>query len=297
VSSFFDTASDSISGAASQTTGVLMRVDLHLHSTFSDGLNTPTRLVEMAVEKKLAAISLTDHDCLDGVEEAVSAGESHSLEVLPGVELSCEFRGRDLHILGYGVDRTHVEFQEMLKQFRETRHQRGIKIIEKLNALGVSIDAEEVIKKSGEGSLGRPHIAAVLAEKGIVSTPTQAFDKYIAEGGPAYVPKYKMTPAEAIRYIRMARGLAFMAHPGMFLENSEELHALMREGFDGIEIYHPKHSADTVRRLKAIADKHGLLTSGGSDFHGFATRDLPLGALDIPYEVLGKINQRLGRGV
>jgi predicted metal-dependent phosphoesterase TrpH len=273
-----------------------MRVDLHLHSTFSDGLNTPTELVEMAAEKDLAAISLTDHDCVDGLKEAVAAGESRALEVLSGVELSCEFRGRDLHILGYGVDPGHVEFQNMLTQFRETRHQRGIKIIEKLNALGVSIDAEEVIKKSGEGSLGRPHIAAVLAEKGIVSTPTQAFDKYIAEGGPAYVPKYKMTPAEAIRYIRMAGGLAFVAHPGIFLENAEELYALMEEGFDGIEIYHPKHGTETVRRLKAIADKHGLLVSGGSDFHGFGTRDLPLGALDIPYDVLDKINRRLRRG-
>ncbi len=273
-----------------------MRIDLHLHSRFSDGLNTPTELVEMAVEKKLSAISLTDHDCLDGVKEAVVAGERNAIEVLAGVELSCEFRGRDLHILGYGVEPAHLEFQNMLKQFRETRHQRGIKIIEKLNALGVSIDATDVIKKSGEGSLGRPHIAAVLAEKGIVSTPTQAFDKYIAEGGPAYVPKYKMTPAEAIRYIRMAGGLAFMAHPGIFLENTEELHALMDEGFDGIEIYHPKHGAETVRRLKAIADKHGLLVSGGSDFHGFATRDLPIGALDIPYDVLERINRRLDCG-
>lgn len=272
-----------------------MRVDLHLHSRFSDGLHTPADLVRMAVEKKLSAISLTDHDCLDGVKEAVAAGEKDGIEVLSGVELSCEFRGRDLHILGYGVDPDHADFQGMLRRFRETRHQRGLRIIEKLNALGVSIDAEEVLKKSGEGSLGRPHIAAVLAEKGIVSNPVQAFDRYIAEGGPAYVPKYKMTPAEAIRYIRMAGGLAFMAHPGVFLQNMEELYALMEEGFDGIEIYHPKHNPETVRRLNTIADMHGLLISGGSDYHGFATRDLPLGALDIPYDVLGRINQRLDR--
>jgi predicted metal-dependent phosphoesterase TrpH len=273
-----------------------MRVDLHLHSKFSDGLNTPTELVEMAVVKNLAAISVTDHDCVDGVNEAVEAGERNRVEVLSGVELSCEFRGRDLHILGYGVNPDDAEFQAMLKRFRETRHQRGLRIIEKLNGLGVSIDAEEVLKKSGKGSLGRPHIAAVLVEKGVVSNPAQAFDRYIAEGGPAYVPKYKMTPTEAIRYIRLAGGLAFMAHPGVFLENEEELGVLLEEGFDGIEIYHPKHDARTVRRLRSIAETDGLLVSGGSDYHGFQTRDGPIGGLDISYDVLKAINERLGRG-
>lgn len=272
-----------------------MRVDLHLHSKFSDGLNSPAELVDMAVAKNLAAISLTDHDCVDGVNEAVEAGREQSVEVLSGVELSCEFKGRDLHILGYGVDPDHVEFQDMLRRFRETRHRRGLRIIEKLNALGVAIDAEEVLRKSGKGSLGRPHIAAVLVERGVVPNPAQAFEKYIAEGGPAYVPKYKMTPTEAIHYIRMARGLAFMAHPGIFLENMDELAALMEEGFDGIEIYHPKHDAGTVRRLQAIAEKNGLLVSGGSDYHGFPARDLPIGALDIPYELVRGIKERLGR--
>jgi hypothetical protein len=249
----------------------------------------------MAEKKKLAAISLTDHDCVDGVHEAIEAGEKKGVEVLSGVELSCEFNGRDLHILGYGVDPDHAEFQDMLRRFRETRHRRGLRIIEKLNALGVSIDAEDVLRKSGEGSLGRPHIAAVLAERGIVSNPAQAFDRYIAEGGPAYVPKYKMAPPEAIRHIRTAGGLAFAAHPGIFLESAAELDALLAEGFDGVEIYHPRHGAETVRRLKAVADARGLLVSGGSDYHGFASRDMPLGALDIPYELLKQINRRLGR--
>jgi hypothetical protein len=273
-----------------------MRVDLHLHSKFSDGLNTPTELVRMAVAKGLAAVSLADHDSLDGVNEAFAAGRESGVEVISGVELSCEFKGRDLHVLGYGVVPDHAGFEAMLKRFRETRHKRGLEIIEKLNAMGVPIDAEEVFKKSGEGSLGRPHIAAVLREKGVVSTPTEAFDKYIAEGGPAYVPKYKMSPAEAARHIRTARGLAFIAHPGIFLENIDELYTLIDEGFDGIEIYHPKHNGATTRQLRAIAEKHGLLVSGGSDFHGFSGRDLPLGALDVPYEVFEKIKQRLRHG-
>jgi len=266
-----------------------------MHSTFSDGLKSPAELVGMAVEKRLIAMSLTDHDCLDGVNAAIEAGRDLGVEVLSGVELSCEFKGRDLHILGYGVDPDHAEFQEMLRKFRETRHNRGLKIIEKLNALGVAIDAEDVIRKSGEGALGRPHIAAVLVEKGIVSNTTEAFDKYIADGGPAYVPKYKMTPSEAIRYIRMAGGLAFVAHPGIFLENIEELDALIAERFDGIEVHHPKHTPVTALRLAAIAKKEGLLVSGGSDYHGFSGRDMPVGALDIPYEVLTAIKRRLTR--
>lgn len=272
-----------------------MRIDLHMHSRFSDGLHTPTELVEMSVRRGLTAVSLTDHDCLDGVNEAVAAGKERGVEVLPGVELSCEFAGRDLHVLGYGVDQDHAEFQNMLARFRETRHQRGLRIIDKLNALGVSIDREEVLQKSGDGALGRPHVAAVLVEKGVVSSLGEAFEKYIAEGGPAYVPKYKMSPADAIQYIRLAGGLAFVAHPGIFLENMQELDTLLAAGFDGVEVFHPKHNANTTRRLRTVADERGLLISGGSDYHGFAGKDLPLGALKIGYEVLENIKKRLGR--
>ncbi|UCH83925.1 MAG: PHP domain-containing protein [Candidatus Latescibacterota bacterium] len=270
-----------------------MRIDLHMHSTFSDGLFTPTQLVEKADKKKLVAISLTDHDCLDGTHEAVSAGKEYGIEILSGVELSCEFKGRDLHILGYGVDPDHEEFQDMLRRFRDTREKRGLKIIEKLGKLGMSIDPDDVMAKSGPGALGRPHIAAVLFEKGHVRSPNEAFDRYIAEGGPAYVPKYKMAPPEAIQHIRRAGGLAFMAHPGIFLSDMDEMAALLEEGFDGVEVYHSKHDAEMVKGLIAIAEEKDLLISGGSDYHGFTNRDLPIGALDISYDLLQKINDRL----
>jgi predicted metal-dependent phosphoesterase TrpH len=272
-----------------------MRIDLHMHSNFSDGLNSPAELVRMAAEKHLGAISLTDHDCVDGVNAAIAAGRELGVEILSGVELSCEFEGRDLHVLGYGVEPDHAGFQEMLRRFRETRHNRGLQIIEKLNALGVAVEAEDVIRKSGDGALGRPHIAAVLVEKGMVSNAGEAFDRYLAEGGPAYVPKYKMTPSEAIKYIRMAGGLAFIAHPGIFLDNVGELYTLLGERFDGIEVQHPKHTPEMSRRLAAIAEKEGLLVSGGSDYHGFTGRDMPVGALDVRYEVLEAIKRRLGR--
>lgn len=272
-----------------------MRIDLHMHSTFSDGLKSPTELVEIAKKKGLAAISLTDHDCLDGTNEAIEAGKSKGVEILSGVELSSEYGGRDLHILGYGIDPNHDEFQDMLRRFRDTRHSRGLKIIEKLKDLGLEISVEDVMEKSGDGALGRPHIAAVLAEKGLVSTQIEAFDKYIADGGPAYVPKYKMSPQEAIKYIRMAGGLAFMAHPGIFLSNVNDFKGLLGECFDGVEIYHPKHNKKMAETLKAIADEHGMLVSGGSDYHGFTGRDLPLGGIDIPYDVLADIKTRLAK--
>ncbi len=272
-----------------------MRIDLHMHSTFSDGLKTPAELVEKAVRRGLAAISLTDHDCLDGTKEAIAAGNEKGVEILSGVELSSEYGGRDLHILGYGIDPDHAEFQGMLQRFRDTRHSRGLKIVEKLRALGLEISPEDVMKKSGDGALGRPHIAAVLAEKGLVSTQIEAFDKYIADGGPAYVPKYKMSPSEAITYIRRAGGLAFMAHPGIFLEDASDFNELLGEGFDGVEIYHPKHNTKLTEALKAIADEHGLLVSGGSDYHGFTGRNQMLGTIDISYDVLANIKARLAQ--
>jgi predicted metal-dependent phosphoesterase TrpH len=149
------------------------------------------------------------------------------------------------------------------------------------------------MEKSGDGALGRPHIAAVLVEKGLVPTRIAAFDLYIADGGPAYVPKYKMSPPEAIKYIRMAGGLAFMAHPGIFLENAEGFNELLGVGFDGVEVYHPKHNSKMAVALKTIAEENDLLVSGGSDYHGFTGRDLPLGGLDISYDVLANIKARL----
>lgn len=270
-----------------------MRIDLHMHSTFSDGFHTPTALVDMAIKKKLAAISLTDHDCLDGLEELTAAGQAGGIEVITGVELSSEFHGRDLHILGYGVDAGDGDFQDMLHKFRETRFKRGIKIIEKLNALGLSIEPAEVLAKSGKGALGRPHIAAALVEKGLVSNVAEAFDRYIAEDGPAYVPKYKMSPGRAIQHIHASGGLAFAAHPGVFLKNIDEMSGLLDEGFDGVEVYHPSHDSATAKTLAALAEDRGLLVSGGSDFHGFNGRHMPLGTLDISYALLERIKTEI----
>ncbi|MFQ5512489.1 MAG: PHP domain-containing protein [Candidatus Krumholzibacteriia bacterium] len=270
-----------------------MQIDLHMHSNFSDGRHAPTQLVEMALDKGLAAISLTDHDSLEGVPEFMEAGREKGVETVPGVELSAEFDGRDLHILGYGVDPDDSAFQEMLKKFRDTRYKRGIKIVERLNALGVSIDPADVLAKAGKGALGRPHIASVLVEKGIVPRVADAFDKYIADGGPAYVPKYKMNPTEAIEHVHAAGGLAFVAHPGIFLDKVEEMDELLSRGFDGVEVFHPSHNGTVTEELQSLAERRGLLVSGGSDFHGFNGKHMPIGAVKVPYTVWTTIQKAI----
>lgn len=267
-------------------------IDLHMHSTYSDGQLPPAELVNMAVEKGLAAIALADHDCLDGVGEYVEAANKAGLESIAGVELSCIYRGRDLHILGYGVDTGDETFQHMLTLFRDTRENRGLKIIEKLAVHGVHIEAETILKKAGDGALGRPHIAGALVEGGYVKDFNEAFEKYIGEDCPAYVDKFKMSPDETIRYINGAGGLAFVAHPGFYLDDEDAFYQLLDSGFDGIEVYHSKHNAETVSKLVAIAEDRGLLKSGGSDFHGFARRD-NLGVPSVPYEFYANIVERL----
>ena len=272
-----------------------MKVDLHMHSTYSDGVNSPTGLVEKARILGLAGLSLTDHDCLDGTEEFAGAAAREGIEVVAGVELSAEYKGKDLHILGYGIDERDDRLQGMLRQFRETRLQRGHKILEKLSKLGVKLDAAGVMAKSPEGSLGRPHIAEALLEQGYIRTISEAFDKYIGENGPAYVKKYKLSPIDAIDYIHGAGGLAFLAHPAFYLQEMEDLTALIELGFDGVETAHPKHSLSQREELERIADRYGLLISGGSDFHGFDGKDTPMGEPEVPYRNFQNIMTRLGK--
>jgi len=271
-------------------------IDLHTHSTFSDGTNTPTRLVEIAMVKGLTALALTDHDSLDGFVELADAADAVGLEVITGVEMSCEHNSRDLHILGYGVDHEATGLQNMLKMFRDARRQRGVDMIARLRELDVNITEEAVMVKVGRGALGRPHIAQVLLDEGYVSYFGEAFDKYIGEGAPAYVDKYKMDPVEAVGHIHAAGGLAFVAHPGYYIDGDvdavDSFDDLLDKGFDGIEVLHPHHNAEMVRRLTEIATSRDMLMSGGSDYHGIAGRD-NLGISNVPYEILEKMKDRL----
>ncbi len=267
-------------------------VDLHMHSTYSDGQLEPAALIDLAVRKGLAAVALSDHDCLDGISEYEEAAEITGLETVSAVELSCIHRGRDLHILGYGVDDEDGPLQEMLRRFCETRENRGLKIVEKLGAMGIELDAREILERSGAGALGRPHIAEALIKGGYARDFNEVFRKYIGEDCPAYVEKYKMSPADAVSYIHDAGGLAFVAHPGFYLDDMEGFNELLEEDFDGVEVYHSQHTPEAAARLVRITEERGLLKSGGSDFHGFAGRD-SLGEPHVPYEFFARIRERL----
>jgi predicted metal-dependent phosphoesterase TrpH len=271
------------------------RVDLHTHSTYSDGVHAPETLVEIALEKNLAAISLCDHDCLDGFDELSRAAQKAGIEHISGVELSCIYRDRDLHVLGYGVDTEDRNLRSLLTRFIETREKRGLKIMEKLSEMGIHIDADAVLASAGAGALGRPHIAdALLKAKHVKSIP-EAFEKYIGEDCPAYVEKYKMNPKEAVENIHAAGGLAFVAHPGFYMEDLDAFETLLDDGFDGIEVLHPNHNSNAIQRLGVIAKRRGLLVSGGSDFHGFAGRDA-MGEPMVPYEIFATIKEHLAAG-
>jgi predicted metal-dependent phosphoesterase TrpH len=267
-------------------------IDLHMHSTFSDGQLTPAELIKLATDSDLAAVALADHDCLDGLGEYADAAADAGLGTFSGVELSCVYRGRDLHILGYGVDPSDKPLGEMLRKFVETRERRGIRIVEKLGEQGIKIDVNKVLEEAGAGALGRPHIAAALVEGGYAKDFNEVFNKYIGENCPAYVEKYKMSPDDAVRYIQGAGGLAFVAHPGFYIDDLDSFYELLEGGFDGIEVYHSKHKPEMATWLRSVAKERGMLESGGSDFHGFAGRDV-LGQPAVPYEFYERIKERL----
>jgi predicted metal-dependent phosphoesterase TrpH len=268
------------------------RIDMHMHSTYSDGIRTPSELIVMAKSKGLAGIALTDHDSMEGFPELSAVAAPAGVEVMTGVELSCEYNGKDLHVLGYGADTGNVPLQGLLREFRGARERRGIRIVEKLAEQGVHIDMARVMAKAGLGALGRPHIAEALVEAGYVTDHAQAFARYIGEGCAAYVDKYKMQPSQAVASIQAAGGLAFIAHPGYYMEDFDKFLHLLDEGFDGVEVFHPYHIPPVITRLLALARDRGLLISGGSDFHGFAGRD-NMGEPAVPHALFERIQETL----
>jgi predicted metal-dependent phosphoesterase TrpH len=268
------------------------RIDLHMHSTYSDGVHPPAALIAMAKTKGLSGLALTDHDSIDGFTELQAAARETGVEVMTGVELSCEYNGRDLHVLAYGVDPANEKLQVLLREFRGARERRGIRIVEKLAEQGVHIDIGRVLARAGAGALGRPHIAEALIEAGYVTDHAQAFARYIGEGCPAYVDKFKMQPAQAVASIHTAGGLAFIAHPGYYMEDYAAFLRLLDEGFDGLEVFHPYHIPPVITRLLGLARDRGLLISGGSDFHGFAGRD-NMGEPTVSHALLDRIQETL----
>ncbi len=277
-------------------------IDLHTHSTASDGAMSPTALVRHAKERRLEAIALTDHDTVEGLDEALAAGASQGIEVVPGVEISAEFPDSTLHILGYYMDFKNKSFLERISVLQNARNERNPTIVKKLQQLGLDITLEEITAEAGTGQVGRPHFAQVLVRKGFVKTPREAFDRYLARGAAAYTEKFRFDPRDAIAFIREAGGIPVLAHPfTLKYAGAEELESILSDmvgwGILGIEVYYSEHSETQVRLYRDLAEKYNLALTGGSDFHGQNIKGICLGSgkggLNISYKCLERLKMRL----
>jgi len=263
----------------------MAKVDLHLHTTFSDGTLTPTELVLLCKNNGLEIISITDHDSTEGIPEAIELVNTlDQLTLITGVELSTDIPGNEIHLLGYFVDYRDSSFQEMLKSFRDGRRDRALRMIDKLNDMGIKISWETVKKLAGDGAIGRPHIAQAMVEQGYVEKSKDAFDKYIGRNGPAYQERIRLTPQEAIKTLVSLGAIPVMAHPTYAMDDSSEnkinefvktLKEFKNIGLAGIEVYYRDYSPGQIKLLKKIADEVGLIPCGGSDYHGNDDPDEP----------------------
>lgn len=277
-------------------------IDLHVHTTFSDGTLSPSEVVHLAKSAGLRAIAITDHDTVRGNKEAIDEGKKVGIEVVSGVEVSVDMSGGTMHVLGYYVDFDSVPLVEVLKRIEEGRHERNEKILGKLDSIGIALDYGEIRAAASEGPVGRPHIAQALVQRGHVTSTREAFDKYLKKGAPAYAERLRFSEAEAIRSIHQAGGLSVLGHPNSLnCGDDEALSAIVARlaagGLQGIEAYYPSHSPRMQRTVERLAAEYGLLVTGGTDFHGAMYPEISIGYgygdLHIPYSVLEAMKARL----
>lgn len=260
----------------------LVKIDLHVHTTASDGRFTPLEVVKLASAKGIAYLAITDHDTIDGLDEASRACEKYKVHFFPGLELSTRYEEREIHILGYNIDWTSPSLLAKLKQLQESRKTRITQMVQNLAKIGININIEDVKKKFTGKSIGRPHIALVLKEQGIVRSIDEGIKNYLSPGCPAYIPRYRISPFEAIELIKEAHGIPVLAHPGLECP-TELIPALISLGLQGIEIFHPKHSSAQKKFYLDFAAAYRLLLTGGSDFHGHEEKDLVnFGTMPVP---------------
>jgi predicted metal-dependent phosphoesterase TrpH len=266
-------------------------IDLHIHSNHSDGRQTPKQIVDASIALGLRVVSITDHDAISGHVAAISYADEKGIELISGIELSASKSDDDIHILGYYVRPDDSQLQESLDRFRRIRLERGKKMLERLAGLGIRVDFGDVLEAAGGAPLGRPHLAEAMVKHGCVGSYNEAFYKYLSLGGPVYVPKAKLTPAQAIDLIHEAGGVAAMAHPAL-TKRDGMIEELAASGLDGIEIFHPTHNAATRKRYRKLAEKYGLFLTGGSDSHNRKGRYGDIGDEKVPFEYLDKIKKR-----
>lgn len=269
------------------------KADLHMHTSFSDGTLSAAELLQRAKEVGLSTISITDHDHVGAIDEAIALGRELGLEVISGVELSVCVGELDIHLLGYFLDHTHRPLLDHLSFFRDERLKRAERIVEKLNDLHIPLTLDSVLEQAGTASVGRPHIANALLEEGLTETYHEAFVRYIGYGKPAYEKKYQVSPQAAIELVSSAGGLSFIAHPGNSIDDKVLLE-LINAGVDGIEVIHPSHTPERVAHFSGVVNEYFLLASGGSDFHGGRRNDQEaLGKYYIPESQVDIIRRRL----
>ena len=270
-----------------------LHVDLHAHSTASDGSQAPAAAVEAAHKAGLAAFALTDHDTLAGIPEAQEAADHLGIRLVPGVELSVHQGTVEVHLLGLHI-RDVAVLQQRLEAIRDQRRTRAIEIVARLNAVGVPLAVDAVLAAAAGGAIGRPHVAKALIAGGFVKDSREAFDRYLAAGKPAYVEKERLEVADGIRLIHEAGGIAVVAHPGPD-GRRERVEPLVALGLDGLEVRHPSHSGEDTKRIAALAEHFHLVPSGGSDWHGAMFGGRVLGALQVPMAWLEAQDARVAR--
>lgn len=269
--------------------------DLHIHSYQSDGTFSPERVVKYSKTQGLSAIAITDHDCCSGIAPAVTAAKALGIEVIPGVELSAELDEGTIHILGYFIDWQRDWFLKKLDEISMSREERARNILNKLKECDIVLSEKELFELSGPGSVGRLHIANLMVKKGLVSSVGQAFVKYIGNDRPCYVRNFKLLPEEAVKMIKDIGGVPVLAHPktAYIKDRSREdvIKRLISSGIQGIEVYHPDHTRKDENDLKALAKKYHLLLTGGSDCHGVADKEILIGKVRIPYELVEELRK------
>jgi 3',5'-nucleoside bisphosphate phosphatase len=277
--------------SAPNTVPVAATVDLHMHSTASDGSQTPEQVVAAALAAGVSAIALTDHDSVAGIKPARAAAHGTTLRVVAGVELSAYQGSDEVHLLGLHL--SDIEAMDVgLVAFRDARHERGVQMVERLNAIGVKITFDDVLHVAAGGAIGRPHVAKALVENGWARDLRDAFDRYLGFGRPAYLEKRRLSLRDAIAMVHACGGISALAHPGG--EGTlTRITALAEQGLDGVEVLHPSHSAEDRKRLLAIVTHLGLVPSGGSDSHGATEGSRTIGAMRVPREWMDAQERRI----